>query len=201
MAEGDFKKMQDDIEELRRFDADRSFALTQLGNKLEIAQEILDRYEGGNLPEHFHELDKINLINIFPADSALDGNVLVHSRGNWRVRSTYAPIDTELDTGETWHDGKRIFRVVFNFGSLPNSALLLKDIVPTITSASISEVIYLKPIDVATSTRSFFDSFIDAGTEISFMADTATTNLRIGIRSDSDVTAHTAKIIIEYTKV
>ena len=104
----------------------------------------------------------------------------------------------EVETEKTWIDGKPIYRKVIDFGALPNAGF--KNVAHNIEG--LDSVICLRGIGKTTTTNNFYPiPFVGNGA----MFNNATATMRINatevtIATTTDVTSHTAYVILEYTK-
>lgn len=103
----------------------------------------------------------------------------------------------EVETEKTWIDGKPIYRKVIDFGALPNAGF--KNVAHNIEG--LDSVICLRGIAKTTTNNFYPIPFVGNGS----MFNNATATMRINatevtIATTTDVSSHTAYVILEYTK-
>jgi len=106
---------------------------------------------------------------------------------------------SEVKTNKVWIDGKPIYRKVINFGNLPNAAIGYVQ-----TGFAQGEIFVTRASGVTTNgTTQYFLPYVHPttlGKCVSLYAETTSGNIVVTIRTGEDRSAHTAYVILEYTK-
>lgn len=110
---------------------------------------------------------------------------------------------TEINTGQTWIDGKPIYRKVINFGSLPNTSI--KNVSTDLLINEVNIVNYYGTAQGQSGALKYVlhlpDIFVDTPTQsIRLTINTQNNKYNITIQAGSDRSNYDAFVVIEYTK-
>lgn len=108
-------------------------------------------------------------------------------------------IDKEQFTGKYWHDGKKIYRQVLNFGALPNNTNKTSAFTVAVAVTVVSEVVDFRALTLISSNRVAVNSFY-TGSYTYWSAYFGGSNLSASCTTNYDASGSTATVVVEYTR-